>query len=157
MKTHKICTRCKVEKEISQFTMIKRKRKDGENGITYRGRCTPCHNEVAKEYTAAFPDKKKDTRIRHRYGIGLAEFNDLLANQNGKCDICPKEISGSTAYLDHDHSCCSGKRACGKCIRALLCQNCNTIIGFANDNPEILRAAAEWLERKKKNEYSNIS
>jgi 16S rRNA C967 or C1407 C5-methylase (RsmB/RsmF family) len=47
--------------------------------------------------------------------------------------------------IDHDHGCCSGTGSCGRCVRGLLCNRCNLMLGFANDQPEILRAALEYL------------
>lgn len=39
--------------------------------------------------------------------------------------------------VDHDHT--TNK------VRALLCQNCNAMIGLGGDNPDRLRAAAAYL------------
>ena len=70
----------------------------------------------------------------------------MYANQNGRCLICddPVRMKGvgktktDIAHLDHDHS--TGK------VRGILCQNCNVAIGLLRDNPDLLRAAAEYLE-----------
>ena len=48
--------------------------------------------------------------------------------------------------VDHDHSCCPDRtKSCGKCVRGLLCNHCNVILGFAKDNPDLLIAAAAYL------------
>jgi hypothetical protein len=35
---------------------------------------------------------------------------------------------------------------CGKCIRGLLCVNCNLALGQLKDDPALLRKAADYLE-----------
>ncbi len=47
--------------------------------------------------------------------------------------------------IDHCHS--TGA------IRGLLCSNCNTAIGLLSDNPEIIRKAADYLEKERSNEH----
>jgi len=53
------------------------------------------------------------------------------------CEIC-KSPTGPSFHIDHCHK--TGK------YRGLLCSNCNSGIGLFGDNPERLRAAAEYLE-----------
>lgn len=60
------------------------------------------------------------------------------------CDICGVETE---VHVDHDHRCCPGKYSCGKCVGGFLCNNCNNGLGRFNDDPELLRAAAAYLER----------
>jgi hypothetical protein len=53
--------------------------------------------------------------------------------------------------VDHDHSCCpTGQRSCGRCFRGFICNECNKAIGFMQDSPAALRAAADYLERTKR-------
>lgn len=83
---------------------------------------------------------------KHRYGISIPERNALLIRQEGKCRICERKIqfdgtAGSkdtTANVDHCHT--TGR------VRAILCWPCNTAIGKFQENPSLLRKAAEYLE-----------
>lgn len=61
------------------------------------------------------------------------------------CGLCG--VSGQELDIDHDHACCSGRRACGKCFRSFLCRSCNVGLGLFGDDPERLLAAAEYIER----------
>lgn len=55
----------------------------------------------------------------------------------GPCDIC-----GANGPMKIDH--CHDKMV----YRGVLCDTCNRGIGFFKDNPSVLRAAADYLERK---------
>lgn len=63
-----------------------------------------------------------------------AEADAMLDEQGGLCAICR---SAPAVHVDHDH----GTGA----VRALLCFNCNGGLGQFRDDPEILRAAAEYV------------
>lgn len=68
------------------------------------------------------------------------DYKAQLEAQDGKCAICGVKEEDTTTgllYRDHDH-------VIGK-WRGLLCQKCNTMLGFAKDSPEILQAAIEYL------------
>jgi len=91
-----------------------------------------------------FTKTKSDRRILKVYGISDEDYCRMLAAQNGKCVVCGRENSGyvkngeyTRMYVDHDH-------ATGK-IRGLLCRTCNSAIGFAQDNPEILEKLSKYL------------
>jgi len=49
--------------------------------------------------------------------------------------------------VDHDHECCPDEKSCGKCVRGLLCNWCNRMIGMARDDPQRLRSAIAYLKR----------
>lgn len=85
-----------------------------------------------------------------RYGMALDQVHQALEEQDYKCAICQREFTddGYTRYsIDHNHACCPELPACGKCFRGLLCKYCNSALGYLNDDPAILRAALEYIER----------
>lgn len=65
-----------------------------------------------------------------RYGITIAEYDAMLASQNGVCAIC-KRVPPSSRILkfsvDHDHE--TGE------VRGLLCQRCNMALHYLEDRP----------------------
>lgn len=98
------------------------------------------------------PQKAKNVELRKRYNITNVEFNALLEKQNNVCAICSKPESyiryGKIPALavDHDHTCCTGSKSCGKCIRGLLCRGCNLVLGYMEDNSTLLRKAADYID-----------
>jgi hypothetical protein len=84
-----------------------------------------------------------------KYGMSRDSYVDLELKQNGVCAICknPEMNKKRRLSIDHDHSCCPGANSCGKCIRGLLCSNCNTFLGNAKDDVKILKAAIEYLQK----------
>lgn len=83
--------------------------------------------------------------FRKKYGIGFAEYEKLLEQQNGVCACCgrgeTKIQNGAVRLLSVDHDHTTGD------VRGLLCGNCNMAIGYAGDDIEILRKAIAYLER----------
>ncbi len=93
----------------------------------------------ARSYRDRNPHKKKEYNLR-LYGLTLAEFNSMLAAQNGCCAICGHEPGGTVKQrklcVDHCHK--TGK------VRALLCGSCNIGMGLFGDDPERLIKAASY-------------
>lgn len=91
----------------------------------------------------------RNANLQSNFGMTVDEYEALHLAQGGKCAICGgHENNGRALAVDHDHSCCSGKRKnCGRCTRALLCQRCNQGVGYFRDSPEFLRAAADYIEK----------
>lgn len=85
-----------------------------------------------------------------RYKVSRVDYDAMWANQDGLCAGCGTGLLtlNRAPHVDHDHSCCSGKIACGKCVRGLLCSRCNIVLGQARDNPDTLRRLADYLERR---------
>jgi Recombination endonuclease VII len=81
----------------------------------------------------------RDKRLRYIYGISLEEYAAMLAHQGGVCAICKKKPDkGKPLCVDHCHV--TGM------VRGLLCQKCNSVLAFGNDDPDILRAAIAYLQ-----------
>lgn len=80
-----------------------------------------------------------------RYGLTVAQHDEMLEAQKGLCAICgnPPKPDGvraaSRLHADHDHV--TGR------VRELLCNSCNNGLGRFKDDPALLRAAAEYIER----------
>jgi len=94
-------------------------------------------------------------RLRdHRVPIDRVRL--LLTNPC--CETCGVNIitpgrahtpgAGRAALLavDHDHNCCPGQHSCGKCVRGLICGNCNTALGLAHNDAATLRQLADYLD-----------
>jgi Recombination endonuclease VII len=64
---------------------------------------------------------------------------EKLYNSRKNCDICGVTVSGKNKHVDHDH-------ATGK-LRGILCNNCNVLIGLAEENPDRLSKATEYLSK----------
>ena len=84
----------------------------------------------------AIPGKIKD--YYEKYGITYAEYNLMLRKQHYKCKICKIPEGKKALSVDHNHI--TGK------VRGLLCNNCNSLLGYAKDNPIILQLAIDYLE-----------
>lgn len=79
------------------------------------------------------------------YGLNRTTYEALLVAQGGVCAICKEPPGARVLVVDHDHSCCAGRRSCGSCVRGLLCGSCNSGIGYLRESPTILANAANYL------------
>ena len=86
--------------------------------------CKPCHNARGKESKQRLYGGTREYHLRRRYGIGQAEFDELLAEQGGVCAICG---AADPQHVDHDHR--TGW------VRGILCFNCNGGLGQFRDSP----------------------
>lgn len=121
------CFKCETYKTYENFT----KNKDCLSG--YNTTCKQC-------------------KILWIHSITRETFNRILEEQDSRCAICRRDYENFVGswHIDHDHSCCGvrGKKACGNCIRGILCGNCNTGIGMLQDDPKILKNAEIYLRTK---------
>lgn len=136
------CSKCNKNKPIASFC-INRQRKSGLNGI-----CKSCK----KSYDGNNLEGNRNRKLKSNFGLTLKQYNAILNSQNGRCAICgQKEVAflhGKVKNLsvDHNHSCCSGVKSCGKCVRGLLCHKCNIAIGLLGDDLTLLQRAIHYIE-----------
>jgi hypothetical protein len=169
----KTCSKCKLPKDETQdFYIDKRRDKPSAwckkchvQHNTSKAKEDPAkHNARSAAWRAANRDRanttalawyhqnaervKKAVRSR-KYKI---DFPALWEAQGGLCACCggsmkPEGRDLDSVCVDHDRSCCPGRKSCGKCVRGLVHWSCNLILGYAKDGPKILRYAAEYVER----------
>lgn len=81
-----------------------------------------------------------------RHGLTAVDKADIAHAQNG-CALCGCTQPGRKGWvIDHDRGCCSGDQSCLECRRGVLCQWCNNALGYAKDNPTVLRRMADYLQ-----------
>jgi hypothetical protein len=80
------------------------------------------------------------------YGLTPTELTAMMAS--GVCDACGTDDHGGRAWaVDHDHACCPGQGSCGRCVRGILCQSCNTALGMVDDSEARLLELAQYIKR----------
>lgn len=97
-----------------------------------------CDPEAQRVYNEKWRRRNKDRLAFYRrlWTYGVSEEQWAGMTKNG-CGICG---SPDKLRVDHDHK--TGK------VRGALCSKHNVGLGQFDDDPELLRKAIEWLERK---------
>ena len=90
--------------------------------------------------------KMMRTALR-QYGLTIDEYFAMLKKQSGGCAICGVPESGAGRRLSVDHCHETGT------VRGLLCSTCNFIIGSAKDDADLMRRAADYMERTDARDY----
>ncbi len=79
------------------------------------------------------------SHLKRKFGLTVEEYDAMLEEQGGGCVLCGHPGYAEIAlHVDHDH-------ATGR-VRGLLCVCCNNGLGQFRENPELLRAAARYVE-----------
>ena len=103
--------------------------------------------EYMQQYAAENPETM--AVIWHRkkckkYGLTTEQFDAMVLSQGGLCAICGEAgniRNGQTIRLHIDHCHTTGK------VRALLCFQCNSMLGMSRDSTKNLNSAIEYLKR----------
>lgn len=106
-------------------------------------KCRTMHNKVMyqqrrRDNETTSTHDNFNRRFR-KYGITREEFEHMYDLQLGRCAICQIPLSETRVHVDHCHS--------SQEVRGLLCNLCNPGLGYFQDDPALLRKAAEYLER----------
>ena len=116
----KECRTCGIEKQDSDFRKHHRS-------------CRTCCYEKYNKHRPG----KRDSRLKHLYGITEDQYEQMFAEQDGRCAICCCEQPEKKLAVDHNHH--TGQ------VRGLLCSDCNRGIGLLKDNALHLLAAYHYL------------
>ena len=79
-------------------------------------------------------------KLKALYGITPEEYDQILDGQNGCCALCLSPHGKERLHIDHYHV--TGV------VRGLLCQACNTGLGKFKEDPDLLRRAIKYLDRR---------
>lgn len=89
------------------------------------------------------------------YGISRVEWEQLRNGQDSRCALCGERSEDSKLFVDHDHACCPGMRGqggikagCKNCIRGLLCNSCNNVLGRIEQKPALAERFSDYLCRR---------
>jgi hypothetical protein len=168
----KTCIKCDIEKPISEFS----KHEAAKDG--FRNSCKDCTRLWHKEHrnkpairdrerlrhqddyeknrdyriarsrvwALANPERVKrssrSSSLSRKYGMTIEDYDTMLNEQGHKCKICGQDYDPKKPLcVDHCHNTNE--------VRGLLCNNCNTLLGMAQDSIDVLFNAIAYLEKEK--------
>lgn len=105
------------------------------------------YKEYQKQWRLKNARRVRSNKLKKTYGIDADDYDRMLLDQDHKCAICGGEetVSHMTSQLKRalaiDHCHVTEK------VRGLLCTACNTLLGNAKDDVDILLKAVEYLRR----------
>ena len=122
------CKNCKKDKPIEEYHY----RNDIQK---YRKKCKECRRLHHYDYN-----------LKRRYGISLKDKQSMFEAQGKCCSICGKSGESHRGFhVDHCHT--QEKIDKYKCVRGVLCNECNAGLGMFKDNVHNMKKAVEYLEK----------
>jgi Recombination endonuclease VII len=139
----------------------RRKRRRAQNRIYYERNLEESRQRARDAYWADPEKSRAKLRARKRvtgtaenlravHGMEVADKAAMREAQAGRCCYCNRPLPDDErkVHIDHDHSCtCGPTRSCQYCRRGLACENCNRLVGMADDDPDRLELIAANLRR----------
>ncbi len=103
--------------------------------------------QVAKKYhkSTRCKDTMRSWRLLQRYGITVAKYEGILAQQGGHCALCtrvPAKERWGVLCVDHDHAKAKGDPGF---IRGLLCRRHNDAIHKLGDTAKGVALALAYM------------
>lgn len=105
-----------------------------------RPECKKCSLIKMKSWYRQNTYNVRSSKLRSKFGISRAEYEEMAKNQNYRCLICSKHQSELKRGLAVDHCHISGQ------IRGLLCNRCNRGIGMLNDDTNTIENALAYIK-----------
>lgn len=150
--THRHCPKCAAIKAVDLFY---RKTTKTARGWAWDTQCIECRRAACRNYGAASKDLRNkrlqawrrdnptkttdlDRRkhLKQKYGLSPEHVEAMRASQGGKCAIC--ERATPRLFVDHCHT--KGH------VRSLLCQTCNTFLGWYEKKADTILRFQRYLE-----------
>lgn len=129
------CNKCNQILPVSQFHI---KADKNSNHYRFNSPCKSCaHGSRNVNYQKAY-------QRRIKYNLTQEEYDLKLKEQNYSCAICDihKDDCSKEFCVDHCHK--TGK------VRGLLCNHCNSGIGFFKECDHVMKKAIQYLKKYKK-------
>ena len=82
-------------------------------------------------------DRAHERYVQRTYGLAPGQYQQMLADQDGRCAICTRIPRNRRLAVDHDHF--------TETPRALLCYTCNKALGLWEFDPIAAYHAAQYL------------
>lgn len=142
-----LCTKCNIAKPETEF----HREAKNPNRNYKRSNCKSCDAEKNRKYISNPINKLKRNTKRVEWSRKINAsfppelFNERFIEQGNCCAICKAIIAGGRGAFHADHNHQTNQP------RGVLCHNCNVALGNFKDNPELLQAAIEYL-----NKYSEV-
>jgi hypothetical protein len=145
----KTCTLCQSSLPLERFSADQRNRTDGR-----QMRCKSCK---AKEMRIARRTKpevyakiNRRAHLKRAFKMTEQDYIERFLEQGGVCFTCGRQPNSryGILHIDHSHTCCPGGAnaiTCGRCVRALLCDQCNAALGQTREDPRLLERLAEYV------------
>ena len=131
-------------------------KKQREAEKRYRDRNRSKVNERSRRWAEAHPDKRKEHQRRYatknkeakknrgylyKYGITLADKEQMYKDQRGLCGACGLPLPEDFNETDTDHNHVTGR------VRSLLHHHCNMAEGIEANHPGTLAKVLEYKKR----------
>jgi hypothetical protein len=109
--------------------------------------CPVCRGDLSpdRRLGSVYCDRacnRRAVKIAERFGLSPEGYWTMLSEQDDACGGCGTTDPGPRTFFDIDHDHDTGK------VRGLLCRQCNLAVGYAQDDPPLLRALADYLEER---------
>lgn len=145
-----------------------RRRSNEKRRAEYRANPGPKQEEANRYYRQNRSKAKAAARRNslRRFGLTEAQYDELLASQEGRCAICLRKPHHRRLAIDHDHRCCPPGTACDNCRRGLLCNDCNyRMLGricqegaLGREHAiSVLKRAVKYLDRENDSKIRRLS
>lgn len=93
-------------------------------------------SQIKKHGQEKFYEMRRQTILKHRYGMTYEDLRKMESDQEGRCLACMRKPD--KLHVDHCHE--SGE------VRGLLCGPCNRALGLLKEDVDTMLRLAEYIK-----------